>query len=214
MSNLVADSSPTVVLASGSPYRRQVLKRLGIPFIVASPDLDERCLEPESPADLVTRLAQMKADAVRYTYPDALIIGSDQVAVLDRQILRKPGYREANIQQLLRASGRQVQVLTGLCVLNTRTGCAQVEMDSATVHFRSLSRHQIECYVDREQPFACAGGFKSEGLGVALFNRVDVDDASTLIGLPLIPLIKMLENEHLDVLARSWRIPMAEHDSA
>lgn len=200
---LVVESSPTVVLASSSIYRRQLLSRLGIPFVVVSPNLDERCLEPETPSEFVQRLAEMKAGAVRHHYPNALIIGCDQVAILDGQVLRKPGGREANIEQLLRASGRRVQILTSLCVLNTRTGCTQVDTVLATVHFRSLSLHQIECYVSREQPFDCAGGFKSEGLGVALLSRVEVDDSSTIIGLPLIPLVRMLENEHWDVLSTS-----------
>jgi MAF protein len=210
MSNLVADSSQTVVLASSSPYRRQLLARLGFPFVAVSPDLDEQWLESETPSEFVKRMAEMKADAVRYNHPDALIIGSDQVAVLDEEILRKPGSREANIQQLLRASGRRVQILTSLCVLNTRTGCSQLDIVSATVHFRSLSRRQIECYVSREQPFDCAGGFKSEGLGVALFNRVDADDSSAIVGLPLISLVKMLENEQLDVLSTSWSVSISE----
>lgn len=211
MSKLDVESSRTVVLASSSVYRRHLLTRLGIPFVAVSPNFDERWLDPETPAGYVQRLAEMKAGAVRHHYPDALIIASDQVAVLDGQVLRKPGSREANIEQLSRASGRRVQILTSLCVLNTRTGCAQVDTVLATVHFRSLSLHQIECYVSREQPFDCAGGFKSEGLGVALFSRVDVDDSSTIVGLPLIPLVRMLENEQLDVLSTSLAAPLSQY---
>lgn len=211
MSKSVADSSPRVVLASSSPYRRQLLTRLGIPFDVVSPDVDERRLDLETPSELALRLAETKAGAVADSYPDALVVGSDQVAVLDGQILRKPGGREANVKQLLRASGRRVQILTSLCVLNTRTGCAQVELVLATVHFRSLSLRQIEGYVSQEQAFDCAGGFKSEGLGVALFSRVEADDPTAIVGLPLIPLVKMLENEQLDVLAVSRSAPVSEY---
>jgi septum formation protein len=210
MSNLVAGHSQTLVLASSSPYRRHLLTRLGIPFIAVSPDLGEQPLESESPSELAWRLAERKAGAVRHNFPDALIIGSDQVAVLDGQVLHKPGNQEANIKQLLRASGRQVQVLTSVCVLNARTGCTQVELVSATVHFRSLSLRQIQCYVSREQPFDCVGGFKSEGLGVALFSRLEVTDPSAIVGLPLIPLVRMLANEQLDVILTSRASPISE----
>lgn len=211
MSNLVADSSQTVVLASSSRYRRQLLSRLEIPFIVVSPDVDERPRALEAPFELVRRLAEMKAGAVRDDYPDALIIGSDQVAVLDGQILHKPENREANIQQLLRASGRRVAMLTSICVLNARTGGTQLDLVSAFVHFRSLSLRQIEHYVSHERPFDCAGGFKSEGLGVALFSRIEVDDPSAIVGLPLIPLVRMLANERLDVLSMPRRAPISAH---
>ncbi len=212
MSKLAADSSQTVVLASSSRYRRQLLKRLGIPFVAVSPEVDERHLECETPFELARRLAEVKAVAVRHNHPNALIIGSDQVAVLAGQILGKPGNREANIHQLLRASGRRVQILTSVCVLNAYTGCSQLELVSATVHFRSLSLRQIEHYVGREQPFDCAGGFKSEGLGIALFSRIEVNDPSAVVGLPLIPLVRMLANEQFDVLSLS-RGPRSPHIS-
>ncbi|MGF1613755.1 MAG: Maf family protein [Gammaproteobacteria bacterium] len=200
MSQLKPESSPTVVLASGSAYRRQLLARLGIPFLVVSPELDERRIEPETASELTRRLAEAKSNAVRDRHPNALIIGSDQVAVLDGEILRKPGSLEANIKQLMDSSGHPVQILTSLCLLNARTGRIQMDTVSATVHFRLLSRPQVEHYVRRERPFDCAGGFKSEGLGIALFSRVEAYDPTALVGLPLISLIKMLDNERLDVL--------------
>ena len=210
MSDLVAASSRAVVLASSSRYRRQLLSRLGVPFIVVAPDVDERRLELETPAQLARRLAETKAAAVRHQFPDALIIGSDQVAVLDGQILHKPGNEEANVKQLLCASGRCVRILTSVCLLNTRTSATQVDLVCATVHFRSLSLRQIECYVSREQPFDCVGGFKFEGLGTALFSRVELDDPGAIVGLPMIALVRMLANEQLDVLSMSRATPRSE----
>ncbi|MDX1529325.1 MAG: Maf family protein, partial [Gammaproteobacteria bacterium] len=138
---------------------------------------------------------------------DALVIGSDQLAVMNGQPLGKPGSRDANINQLLQASGQWVDFFTGLCLLNARSDGRQVEVVQYSVEFRRLSRPQIECYVDREQPFDCAGGFKAEGLGVALFRRMRGDDPSALIGLPLICLSRMLLNEGVDVLSAAGRDP-------
>ena len=189
-----------LVLASTSPYRRALLERLGLPFATAAPEVDETRRPGEPPQVLVLRLAEAKARAVAPAHPGALIIGSDQVACIDGQILGKPGNRERAIAQLERASGQAVVFQTGLCLLNGSSGRAQVLVEPFRVHFRSLSRRRIEAYLDREQPYNCAGSFKSEGLGVALFERLEGDDPSALIGLPLIRLIALLESEGLSPL--------------
>lgn len=188
-------SSPTLVLASTSPYRRALLERLRLPFETAAPRVDERRNSSESPQVLVLRLAEAKARAIAETYRNALIIGSDQVACIGDEVLGKPGDREQAVAQLERASGRTLVFHTGLCLLNTMTGRAQTLVEPYRVHFRALTRQQIEGYLDREQPFDCAGSFKSEGLGIALFERFEGDDPNTLIGLPLIRLITLLESE-------------------
>jgi MAF protein len=189
-----------LVLASTSPYRRALLERLGLPFTVDAPRVDESARPGEPPQVLVLRLAQAKANAAAERHPEALIIGSDQVACIDSQVLGKPGDRERAIVQLERASGRMVVFQTGLCLLNAVTGRTQTLVEPFHVHFRRLSRRRIETYLDREQPYDCAGSFKSEGLGIALFARLEGDDPSTLIGLPLIRLITLLESEGLDPL--------------
>lgn len=203
MAELASRATQQIILASNSWYRRRLLEQLGLPFLTVSPDLDERRLPGEAPSRLVRRLAWAKANAVRGLYPQALLIGSDQVAVLDGDILRKPGDRRTTIQQLTRASGRRVQFVTGLCLLNARTGSAQVDVIACTVQFRPLSGRQIERYVEREKPYDCAGGFKSEGLGIALFSRIDGNDPTALVGLPLMRLVTMLHKEGVDVLAAS-----------
>jgi MAF protein len=189
-----------LVLASTSPFRKVLLERLGIPFRTAAADVDETQREGESPADLVVRLAEAKARAVAGDYPDALIIGSDQVAIIDDAVLGKPGSRERAIAQLQQTSGRTVLFYTGLCLLNAASGGLQLACEPFRVHFRDLTEEQIAGYIDREQPFNCAGSFKSEGLGIALFERLEGKDPNALIGLPLIRLIGMLQAEGLDVL--------------
>jgi MAF protein len=184
-----------LVLASTSPFRQSLLARLGVPFDTASPEADEQAHPGEAPRQLVQRLASLKAHAVEKLYPDALIIGSDQVACIDGDILGKPGNRENAIAQLERASGRTVSFHTGLCLLNSRSGVEQVVCEPFTVHFRKLDREQIERYVDKEEPFGCAGSFKSEGLGITLFRRLEGEDPNALIGLPLIRLVDMLAQE-------------------
>jgi septum formation protein len=184
-----------LVLASTSPYRRQLLERLGLPFSTAAPAVDERRRPGESAQVLVLRLAEAKARAIAPAYTNALIIGSDQVACIDNEVLGKPGDRAGAIAQLERASGRTVVFQTGLCLLNTATDRAQTLIEPFRVHFRALDRQRIEGYLDREHPFDCAGSFKSEGLGIALFERLEGDDPNTLIGLPLIRLIALLESE-------------------
>ncbi len=192
-------SMPTIVLASTSPFRRELLERLGLPFTTASPDIDESRKPGEPPHRLVERLAQDKAGAVAVTQADALVIGSDQVACIDDDILGKPGDRESAIRQLLAASGRCVTFFTGLCLLNTASGRARVICEPFKVHFRHLGRDEIERYLDAEEPYNCAGSFKSEGLGIALFEKMEGDDPNALIGLPLIRLVSMLKEEGISV---------------
>ncbi len=190
-----------LVLASTSPYRRELLGRLGLPFSTCSPNIDETRLSGESPAELVRRLSEAKARAgAAQLSANALVIGSDQVAVIDDEVLGKPGDFERACAQLARLSGRRVTFLTGLCLYNSARDEHQSEVVPFTVVFRALSKTQIEHYVEREQPFNCAGSFKSEGLGVALFERMEGDDPSALIGLPLIRLTSMLDAEGCSVL--------------
>lgn len=191
---------PPIVLASTSPFRRELLARLGLPFLTASPEVDEARLPDEGPETLVTRLAEAKARAVGARHPGSLVIGSDQVACIDGAVLGKPGERGRAIAQLTQAAGRVVVFYTGLCLLDTRTGQADVVCEPFRVHFRALTTAQIAAYVDRERPFNCAGSFKSEGLGIALFERLEGDDPNALIGLPLIRLIAMLERAGVEVL--------------
>jgi MAF protein len=191
---------PKLVLASTSPFRRELLARLGLPFTTAAPEVDETPRAGESADRLVLRLAEAKARAVAPAHPNALIIGSDQVAGLGNAVLGKPGGRERALEQLTRASGRTVVFHTGLCLLNTAQDRAQCVCDTFKVHFRSLTPAQIAAYVDREQPFGCAGSFKSEGLGITLFERLEGTDPNTLVGLPLIRLVDMLAAEGVDVL--------------
>lgn len=186
---------PQLVLASTSPYRRALLDKLGIPFVADSPDADETRHPDEAPQALVCRLAEAKARAVAARHPDALIIGSDQVACVGGEVLGKPGNRENAILQLTAAAGESVTFFTGLCLYNSSSHRAQVSMEPYTVHFRHLDRAQIERYIDHEEPFNCAGSFKSEGYGITLFSALEGRDPNALIGLPLILLIEMLAQE-------------------
>ncbi len=190
-----------IVLASTSPFRKELLARLQLPFDTASPEVDETRQPDEPPAAMVTRLAEAKARAVADRFPDALIIGSDQCAVLGEGILGKPGTHEAATRQLLASSGQRVVFHTGLCLLDSDSGETQIDDILYTVHFRRLTEGQIEGYLQKEQPYNCAGSFKSEGLGSALFQRMEGDDPSSLIGLPLIRLVEMLRAAGVDVLA-------------
>ena len=190
----------SLVLASTSRYRRELLQRLGVPFEVCAPQVDETPWAGESAHTLVSRLAQAKAAAVAALHPQGLIIGSDQVALLNGKILGKPGNYERALEQLWAASGQTVQFLTGLCVLDAFSERVQVDVVPFKVHFRQLTKTQIERYLQREQPYDCAGSFKSEGLGIALFERLEGDDPAALIGLPLIRLIRMLEHAGMAVL--------------
>lgn len=194
---------PQLVLASTSPFRRELLQRLGCAFETAAPETDETPLENESPFDLVARLSEAKARAITTQFPEALIIGSDQVAILDDQILGKPGTHENAVRQLQAASGRRVEFLTGLCLLNSKTQKCRVKVVPFSVVFRSLNESQIEAYLLRDKPYNCAGSFKSEGLGISLFEKMEGDDPNALIGLPLIELVTMLAAESFDVLDKT-----------
>jgi septum formation protein len=189
-----------LVLASSSPFRRELLSRLMLPFEVVVPEVDESPHAGESPERLVERLAIAKAQAVAARHPDALVIGSDQVAVHDGEIVGKPHTHERAVAQLRQASGKAVALHTGLALVNAVTGRVQSEVVPYRVVFRALTDAQIESYLRKEQPYHCAGSVKSEGLGVALLERFEGEDPATLIGLPLIRLVRMLENEGLAVL--------------
>ncbi|HDT3134578.1 TPA: septum formation inhibitor Maf [Enterobacter asburiae] len=191
---------PNLVLASTSPYRRMLLEKLGIPFECAAPEVDETPQPGESPRHLVMRLAKEKAQSLAVRYPAHLIIGSDQVCVLDGEITGKPHTEENACQQLLRARGTIVTFYTGLALYNSATGHLQTECEPFDVHFRHLSEQEIVDYVRRERPLNCAGSFKSEGLGIALFDKLDGRDPNTLVGLPLIALCQMLRREECNPL--------------
>lgn len=184
-----------IVLASSSPYRRQLLERLGIPFDVASPNVDETPGAGEVPRDLVLRLANAKADAVAEGRPHTIVIASDQVAVDGDRTLGKPGTHERAVALLASLSGRTVTFLTSLLVLNTQTGNRQGHIDETHVHFRDLTEQEIERYVTSERPLDCAGGIKSEGQGILLCRELTTRDPTALIGLPLIELGRMLRAE-------------------
>jgi septum formation protein len=184
-----------LILASSSTARRQLLTRLTPNFSCCSPDIDESALPGESPVELCRRLALAKARAVQDSGKQGLIISSDQVAMLGDQQLCKPMTHENTVQQLLACQGRTVQFYTSVCVLNTRTSTHQLDHAENSVHFRKLERERIEQYVHKEQPFYCAGGFMIEGLGIALFNAIEGADPNALIGLSLLKLVSMLENE-------------------
>ncbi|HAS1561546.1 Maf family protein [Enterobacter asburiae] len=191
---------PNLVLASTSPYRRMLLEKLGIPFECAAPEVDETPQPGESPRHLVMRLAKEKAQSLAARYPAHLIIGSDQVCVLDGEITGKPHTEENACQQLLRARGTIVTFYTGLALYNSAIGHLQTECEPFDVHFRHLSEQEIVDYVRRERPLNCAGSFKSEGLGIALFDKLDGRDPNTLVGLPLIALCQMLRREECNPL--------------
>jgi septum formation protein len=189
-----------LILASTSPYRRELLTRLGLPFEIANPKTDETPLPGEAPEDTALRLSEAKARAVAAAFPDALIIGSDQVAVMDGRVFGKPGDHQRAVEQLGQLRGRTVNFFTGLCLFNARTGQAQVRGVPTLVTFRDLSDDEIENYLRREQPYNCAGAAKSEGLGIALLKSMQGDDPNALIGLPLIALCDMLRAEGVAVL--------------
>ncbi len=193
-------SSQSIVLASTSIYRSELLKRLQIPFETASPDVDETLLPGESARQTSWRLSREKAQAVAARNPTALIIGSDQVALLDDRQLGKPLTHENAARQLQSMRGRTVTFYTALSLLNAATGRLQTEVAENRVSFRDLSDEAIESYLRKEQPYHCAGSAKSEGLGIALISRMEGDDPNALIGLPLILLVDMLRNEKVAVI--------------
>lgn len=190
-----------LLLASSSPYRRQLLTRLGLPFEAVSPEIDESPADNEGAEQLATRLATGKAEALATAWPDHWIIGSDQVACLeDDTLLNKPGSHKRAVQQLLRSSGQRVSFMTGLALLDATSGNIQTHCEHFHAHFRQLSLQEIENYLHAEQPYDCAGSFKMEGLGIALFSQLEGRDPNSLVGLPLIALTDMLRNWGLNPL--------------
>jgi len=190
-----------LILGSTSPYRKALLERLHLDFRCDSPDIDETALENENIKDMVVRLAIEKAKAVAQRHPDSLIIGSDQSAVLKGKKLTKPGNFETAVEQLKAASGQTVVFQTGLCLLNSATGNIQSLCESYSVEFKPLDENMIKNYLIKEEPYNCAGSFKSEALGIALFKRFEGEDPNSLIGLPLIKLVEFLGNEGISILA-------------
>jgi septum formation protein len=190
-------NSQLLVLASSSVYRNELLKRLNLPFETIAPDVDETPLPQESARATSVRLAQVKARAVSGKYPDALIIGSDQVAFLEGNQLGKPLTHDNAVKQLRAMRGKTTHFYTALTLLNSRTGHMQTEVAENFVTLRELSDEEIENYLLREQPYHCAGSAKTEGLGIALISRMSGDDPNALIGLPLILLVDMLQRENV-----------------
>ncbi|WP_434355424.1 Maf-like protein [Parasalinivibrio latis] len=189
-----------IVLASTSPFRKTLLEKLGLPFETASPDIDESPKPGETAEQLVQRLAADKAKACATGFPTHIIVGSDQVCVVNGEIVGKP-HTEANaIRQLKNASGQRVTFYTGLSVLNTADDSQETVCEPFHVHFRDLSDEEIQSYIKKEQPLNCAGSFKSEGLGIALFSSLEGKDPNTLVGLPLITLCEMLAKQGIKVL--------------
>ncbi len=195
----------SLILASSSPFRKAILEKLGISFITVSPNIDETRKKQETPYNLVYRLAEEKAKEVAKTH-SGLIIASDQVATLDSgneegdEILNKPLTHQNAFAQLQKSSGRTVTFLTSIALLNTETGILQNHVEFSRVFFKSLSDSHILSYLEKEDVLNCAGSFKSEGLGVSLFNRTEGNDPNALIGLPTIQLSKMLDKENVHIL--------------
>ncbi|MDE2195919.1 MAG: septum formation inhibitor Maf [Gammaproteobacteria bacterium] len=182
----------SIILASASPHRRMLLQRLGLDFAVSAPEVDETPRPQEGPAALVQRLARAKAGAAAALHPRALLIGADQAAALDGAIIGKPGDHVRASAQLRAVAGQTLTFHTGLCVLDGRMGGSREHVDVTRVHFRALGEPEIERYLRTEQPYNCAGSFKSEGLGISLFERIESQDPTALVGLPLIMLCRFL----------------------
>jgi septum formation protein len=193
-------STLQLILASSSIYRRELLERLQLPFTIVSPDVDETPLPGEAPEDTALRLAQEKARKVAQSHQQALIIGCDQVATQDGLQLGKPLIHDNAVKQLRMMRGRSVTFHSALCLYNASTNSMQAEVVPYVVEFRDLSDAQIENYLHKEQPYHCAGSAKSEGLGIALIAAMQGNDPNALIGLPLITLISMLQNEGVNVI--------------
>ena len=190
---------PRLVLASTSRYRRALLERLCVPFESVAPQVDETALHDEAPQALAARLARLKAEAVAAARPGAVVIGSDQVAVRGSEALGKPGGFERCVDQLVQSSGREVEFLTAVFVLDAAGGRSEAFVDRTVVRFRSLARAEIERYVAADSPLDCAGGFKAESLGIALFDRIESADPTGLTGLPLIWLCGALRRAGIPV---------------
>ena len=193
---------PPLILASTSSFRRELLSRLGLEFEVTPPGVGEVARLGESAPDLALRLSGEKANAVAANIGDGLVIGSDQVAVLGKEILGKPLDRPDAIRQLTISSGREMELYTGLTLINAASGTVQQDVITYRVKYRDLTRDQIEHYLDLDAPFGCCGSLRAESLGIALLRELSGPDPSALIGLPLISLVQMLEREGIDVLAR------------
>lgn len=193
------EKKPELVLASSSPFRRQLLAQLQVPFKVVIPDIDETPRAQEEPQVLVERLAIEKAQVVGVNLSDALIIGSDQVASYDGKIVGKPGDRATAIDQLLGASGQTVRLYTGVALLNSNSGVIRSRVIPYEVVFRDITLAMIEGYLEREEPYGCCGSLQADGLGVALLARISGDDPSALIGLPLITVIDLLAQENYSI---------------
>lgn len=209
-SNLPATRPPTgrrLVLGSTSPYRRELLQRLQIPFEVAAPEVDETPLPHEAPDALAGRLALAKAHAVARNFPQAVVIGSDQVADLDGLALGKPGNHERAVSQLRQMRGQTVIFQTAVAVVCLESGFEQTALAAVRVKFRELDDAEIENYLRTEQPYDCAGSAKSEGLGIALLESIDSDDPTALVGLPLIRTCKMIQAAGIAVLANRRAAP-------
>ncbi len=191
----------SIILGSTSPFRKSLLEKLNISFQCAKPQVDETPLDNEAPQALVERLAILKAKAVADTHSNALIIGSDQVATCEGEILGKPHTTENAIQQLTKFSGKCVTFYTGLCVYDSASQTAKSLVAPFKVHFKQLNQQDIINYVNAEQPLNCAGSFKSEGLGICLFEKLEGDDPNSLIGLPLIKLNELLQASGFNILA-------------
>lgn len=196
----VTQVSDELILASSSPYRAELLQRLHLPFTQQSPQVDESREDGELAEDYVLRLAQSKAETIARKNPRALVIGSDQCAVRDGNIIGKPANHEDACQQLLNASAKTVRFLTAVCVCRLEDGFMQTELVPFTVHFRCLSEAMVEHYLHTEQPYNCAGSFKSEGYGITLFESMQGSDPTALVGLPLIRLTRLLEAAGLKVV--------------
>lgn len=192
---------PTLILASTSRYRQRLLEKLHIPFICASSQADETALPGENAETLVLRLAAAKAQSLAEIYPDHLIIGSDQVCIINGVIIGKPHTIENAFKQLHNASGQKVTFYTGVALYNSRNQHLQTQCEPFHVHFRQLTNSEIATYLALEHPVDCAGSFKSEGLGIALFEKLEGRDPNTLVGLPLIALLEMLRHEGVNPLA-------------
>lgn len=189
-----------LILASTSPFRKAILNKLGISFDTVSPEVDETALVNETPQQLVERLSIAKAKAVADKTNKALVIGSDQVSVINGEIIGKPHTHANAVKQLQNASGKTVTFYTGLCLYNSSTRQYQSDVVPFNVVFRSLSEQQIENYLKKEEPYNCAGSFKSEALGIILFKKLEGEDPNSLMGLPLIRLVNMLEQENFSIL--------------
>jgi septum formation protein len=195
-----ATANPPLILASTSRYRRELLERLRLPFDTVAPEVDETPYPGETPQQLACRLAMEKARAVAARHPQAVVIGSDQVADLDGQALGKPLVHDIAVQQLQRMQGQQVVFQTAVAVVCNAKKFAQMDLAQVRVRFRTLSADDIEAYLRAEQPYDCAGSAKSEGLGITLLDAIDNDDPTALIGLPLIRTCQMLRAAGVQML--------------